>query len=256
MRLDGMSAVVTGGSSGIGRGIALELAEEGADVTIGDIREVPKQGKYYDTDVTMPTAHLIRENGRVASFEETDVADPDQCKALVEHAVEQHGQLDLLVNNAGIHTPGDAEELAIEDWQAVMEINLFSQFYCSKYAIPHLRTTEGTIVNVSSVHAIDGGAGPPYAAAKAGIVNLTRDLATAFGEDNINVNAVCPGYIETPMQDYLSEEQIEAARDRTVLPRFGTPKDIARATAFLASDDAEWITGEALFVDGGWTAHR
>jgi len=256
MRLEDKSAVVTGASSGVGRGIALELAAEGAAVAVGDIREEPKQGEYYDTDVTTPTAEAIREDGGEATFKETDVADPDQCEALVEHAVTQFGQLNVLVNNAGIHVPGDAEEMSIEDWQRVLEINLSGQFYCARFAIPHLRGTEGSIVNVGSVHAIDGGAGPPYTSAKAGVVNLTRDLATAFGEDNINANAVCPGYIKTPLQDYLTEEQIEAAREHTVLPRFGTPADVGRAVAFLASEDADWITGASLFVDGGWTAHR
>jgi NAD(P)-dependent dehydrogenase (short-subunit alcohol dehydrogenase family) len=249
-------AVVTGGSSGIGRGIALVLAGEGISVAIGDVRSEPAQGKYYDTDVTVPTHEKVRRDGGEAIFQRTDVSDPDQCERLIERTVDEFGQLDVLVNNAGIHIPGNAEELSIEDWQTVLETNLSGQFYCAKHAISHLRRTAGTIVNIGSVHAVDGGAGPPYTAAKAGVVNLTKDLATAFGEDNINVNAVCPGYIETPIQDYLTQDQIDAAAEHTSLPRFGTPEDVAHAVSFLASEKAAWITGEALFVDGGWTAHR
>lgn len=256
MRLADKTAIVTGGSSGVGRGIALRLAEEGAAVAVGDVREAPKQGIYYDLDLETPTHEVIRERGGSATFRETDVADPDQCEALVEHAVGEFGQLDILVNNAGIHVPGDAEEISLEDYHRIIDVNLNGQFYCSRFALPALKETEGSIVNIASVHAIDGGAGPPYTATKAGVVNFTKDLATHFGDDNVNANAVCPGFIETPMQDYLSEEEIEGAREHTSLPRFGTPEDIGNAVAFLASDEADWITGTALYVDGGWTAHR
>jgi NAD(P)-dependent dehydrogenase (short-subunit alcohol dehydrogenase family) len=256
MGLSDKVAVVTGGSSGIGRGISLALAEEGAAVTIGDVRHDPARGEYYDTNVSVPTDELIREDGGDALFERTDVSKPDQCERLVERTVDEFGRLDVLVNNAGVHVPGNAEEISIEDWQRVVETNLSGQFYCAKHALPHLRETEGAMVNVSSVHAIDGGAGPPYTASKAGVVNLTRDLATAFGGDNVNVNAVCPGFVETPIQDYLTEAEIESAAAHTSLPRFGTPEDVAHAVCFLVSEKAAWITGEALFVDGGWTAHR
>lgn len=256
MRLEGKTAVVTGGSSGIGRGIALHLAEEGANVTVGDVQAKPKQGERYNTDVERPTHVTIRERGGRATFAETDVSDPEQCEALIEHVVGEFGGVDVLVNNAGIHVPGDVKEITIEDWQTVVGINLFGQFYCAKFAVPHLVESEGSIVNIGSVHAVDGGAGPPYTAAKGGVLNLTKDLATALGPDNVNVNAVCPGYIKTPMQDYLTEEDIQASREQTSLPRLGEPGDVARAVAFLASDDAEWITGDSLFVDGGWTAHR
>jgi len=256
MRLEDKTAIVTGGSSGIGRGIALRLAEAGASVAIGDVREAPKKGERYDTDVEKPTHKRIRDTGGQATFLETDVSEPDDSKALVEHTIDEFGKLDILVNNAGIHIPGDAEEISIEEFRTVVQINLFGQFYCAKYAIPYLRKTEGSIINIGSIHAIDGGAGPPYASAKAGVVNLTKDLATAFGPDNINANAVCPGYVKTPMQDYLTEADIEASRQQTTLPRFGEPRDIGNAVAFLASDEAEWITGTSLFVDGGWTAHR
>lgn len=256
MRLDERVAIVTGGSSGIGRGIALRLADAGAHVVVGDIREDPKQGEYYDTDVEMPTHEVITQEGGQALFQETDVSDPDDCRALVERAVDAFGGLDVLVNNAGIYIPGDVKDVSLEDWRTVLEVNLFGQFYCAKFAYDHLTAREGSIVNVGSVHAIDGGAGPPYTAAKAGVMNLTQDLAVALGPANVTVNCVCPGYIETPLQDYLTESDIAEAREQTLLPRFGTPKDVGDAVVFLASDAAAWITGETLFVDGGWTAHR
>ncbi|MFB6135629.1 MAG: SDR family NAD(P)-dependent oxidoreductase [Halobacteriaceae archaeon] len=256
MDLEDRSVVVTGASSGIGRGVARRFAEAGAAVTVGDVREAPKRGDRYDSDATTPTHELVREAGGEAQFVETDVADPDDCEALIDAAVEAFGGLDVLVNNAGIHVPGDVREVSLADWRTVVEVNLFGQFYCAKFAVPHLEESGGAVVNVASVNAVEGGAGPPYAASKAGIVNLTRDLATTLGPAGVNVNAVCPGYVETPLQDYLTDEEVAAAREQTVLPRFGTPEDVAEAALFLASDRAEWITGEALFVDGGWTAHR
>lgn len=256
MRLHGKSAAVTGGSSGIGRGIALALAEEGAAVTVGDLQADPKQGKYHDTDVEIPTHEAIIGDGGEAAFHQTDVSDPDDCRSLIEFAIEEFDGLDILVNNAGIHVPGTIEDVSIEDWKQVVEVNLDGQFYCAKFAVDHLKERAGSIINIASVHAIDGGAGPPYVSSKAGVMNLTKDLAVALGEANVNVNCICPGYIETPMQDYLTEEQIDGARERTLLPRFGTPADIGKAAVFLASEDGEWITGESLFVDGGWTAYR
>jgi NAD(P)-dependent dehydrogenase (short-subunit alcohol dehydrogenase family) len=250
------TAVVTGGSTGIGRAIAYELAAHGANVVVGDIEKTPTQGERYGPDSSNPTHSMIIERGGNASFKEVDVSSATDCRALIEHAVDTHGHLSILVNNAGIHIPGDIEDLAVEDWEQVLGVNLSGTFYCSKFAAPYLSETAGSIVNISSVHAIEGGSGPAYAASKAALVNLTRDLATTLGPYDVTANTICPGFIKTPRQDYLTDDEIEASREQTVLPRLGTPEDVAAAALFLLSDRASWITGETLFVDGGWTAHR
>jgi NAD(P)-dependent dehydrogenase (short-subunit alcohol dehydrogenase family) len=258
MRLEDKTVLVTGGSTGIGRAIAVKCAREGAAVVIGDVRKEPKEGVYSTLDDDMPTADLIESEGGSASFVEADVADPDQCRTLVETAISTTDRLDVLVNNAGVHSdhaPTDLEGLPIEEWQRVLAINLSGQFYCAKYAIDELKRTEGTIINLGSVQSQEASNDPVYAASKAGTVNLTRDIAAAYGADNVTANAICPGPVRTPNWNYLPEEAIEAGREQTLLPRFGEPEDIANAVLFLASDDAEWITGEALYVDGGWTAH-
>ena len=255
MRLQNRTAIVTGGSSGIGRGVCLEFAREGARVVVADIREEPKRGKYHDQDVYSPTLAEIEREGGEGFFVQVDMGDEASVRNLVDRGVEHLGGLDILVNNAGIYIPGDSQELAVADWDRVMDVNLKGLFLSTKFALPHIaKSGSGRIINIASVHAFRGGGGPPYAAAKAGVVNLTRDTAVEVTARGITVNAICPGYIETPVQDYLSEEQIEAARQQTPLPRFGLPRDIGRACVFFASDDAEWITGTALPVDGGWLA--
>jgi NAD(P)-dependent dehydrogenase (short-subunit alcohol dehydrogenase family) len=255
MRLKGRVAIVTGGSSGIGRGICLEMAREGAKVVVADLSEAPKIGKHHDTEAQLPTAKVIAEMGGEALFVETDMAAEQSVQHLIDACIEHFGALDILVNNAGIHIPGTSQELAVADWDKVIAINLRGPFLSSKFAVPHLlRSRAGRIIHIASVHAFAGGGGPVYPPAKAALVNLTRDTAVELAPHNITVNAICPGYIETPIQDYLTQEDIDASRARTPLPRLGLPKDIGRAAVFFASDDAEWITGTALPVDGGWLA--
>ncbi|RQG94232.1 SDR family NAD(P)-dependent oxidoreductase [Natrarchaeobius chitinivorans] len=255
-RFENQVAVVTAGSTGIGRSIALALADEGADVVIGDIQEEPAGGERYGHESDRPTHREIEARGGNASFVGTDIGEPEQCNALIDHTLETFDRLDILVNNAGIHIEGGIESLDSEQWQDVIDVNLTGTFHCSKFATPHLKTHSGSIVNIASVHAIEGGSGPAYASSKAGMVNLTRDLATELGPHDVTVNAVCPGFIKTPRQDYLTDDEVDRSREQTVLPRLGEPDDVARAVTFLASPDASWITGETLFVDGGWTAHR
>jgi NAD(P)-dependent dehydrogenase (short-subunit alcohol dehydrogenase family) len=248
-------AIVTGGSSGIGRGIALEFAKEGARVVVADIREEPLRGKYHERDVTTPTVAEIEKLGAAGQFIQTDVSDETQVKRLIAGTVDHFGGLDILVNNAGIHIPGGTQEITIAEWDKVVGVNLRGVFVATKLAIPHLKKSQyGRIIQIASVHAYGGGAGPAYAPAKAAVVNMVRDTALEIGQYGITVNAICPGYIETAIQDYLTPEQIEAALEKTALPRFGLPRDIGRATVFLASDDAEWITGASLLVDGGFVA--
>ncbi len=255
MKLENRVALVTGGSSGIGRGIALELAAEGARVAVADVREDPKRGKYHEQEATLPTAREITRRGGEAWFAACDVSNQSQVRKTVEETVQRLGRLDIVVNNAGILVPGDSQRISTEDWNRVLGIDLTGVFFVTKHALPHLKKSPaGRIINIASVQAFGGGGGPAYAAAKAGALNLTRDTALEVAPFRITANAICPGYIETPIQDYLTEAEIEDCRKKTPLPRFGTPRDIGRAVVFLASDDAEWITGVALAVDGGWTA--
>ena len=255
MMLKDRVAIVTGASSGIGRGIAIELAREGARVVIADLTEAPRRGRHFDRDLATPTAEAIAAFGGVARYIPTDVTDDDQLRRLVEQTVASFAGLDILVNNAGIHVRGDADELAIADWDRVVSVDLRAVFVATKLSIPHLRRSpHGRVIQIASVHACSGRAGPAYGPAKAAIVNMVRSLAIELGPDGITANAICPGAIETPIQDYLTEEQLEAFRNQTPLRRFGTPRDIGRAVVFIASDDAAWMTGTAMVVDGGLMA--
>jgi len=256
-RHDGRTVIVTGASSGIGRRIAFRFAEDGAAVVCASRSNEPKRGTYYDTDVTRPTEEVIREEyDQPAIFIATDVSDPDAVEAMVEATVDQFETIDVLVNNAGLSFVGDSQSTSIEDWNRLLSVDLSGTFYCCKYAVPYLVESEGDIINIASVNAAEGGSGPAYSAANAGQVNLTRDLAVELGPANVNVNCISPGYIKTPIQDYQDKEGIETSREQTLLPRFGEPEDIANVAAFLASDEAGFIHGADIYVDGGWAAHR
>ena len=255
MLLKDRISIVTGGSSGIGRGIALEFAREGARIVIADIQDTPLQGKYHEIDVTTPTVQEIEKLGGKGIFIKTDVSEESQVAQMIQRTVEHFGGLDILVNNAGIHIPGGSQDISIADWDKVVGINLRGVFMSTKLAIPHLKKSKfGRIIQIASVHAYGGGAGPAYASAKAAVVNMVRDTALEVGKFGITVNAICPGYIETAIQDYLTPEQVESSLKKTPLQRLGLPKDIGRAAVFFASDDAEWITGTSLLVDGGASA--
>ena len=248
-------AIVTGGSSGIGRGISIELAREGARVVVADVSEDPKRGRYHEKDARSPTVAEIAGLGGEAGFIKADISNEEAVRGLVEKAADRFGGLDILVNNAGIYIPGNSQELSVTDWDRIIALNLRGVFLTTKLSVPHLKGSKaGRIINIGSVHAFGGGGGPAYGSAKAGLVNLTRDAAVELGSANITVNAICPGYIETAIQDYLTPEQIEECRRRTPLPRLGLPRDIGRVCVFMASEDASWITGIALPVDGGWMA--
>jgi len=256
-RHDGRVVIVTGAASGIGRGIARQFGQEGANVVVGDLTRDPKIGENFDTEATVPTDELIEEEtGNESLYVEVDVSEHEEVRTLVDRAVDRFGRVDVLVNNAGIHIPGDSQELTVEEWDQVLGVNLDGAFYGVKYAVPHLVETQGDIINISSINASEGGAGPPYASSKAAIANLTRDLAVELGHEGVNVNVICPGVIETPMNDFLTDDEIERMKEQTLLPRLGLPKDIGTVATFLASEDASFIHGEAIYVDGGWTAHR
>ena len=182
MLLKDRISIVTGGSSGVGRGIALEFAREGAHIVIADKREAPLRGKYHETDVTTPTIEEIEKLGGQPIFIQTDVTNESQVGYLIERTVQHFGGLDILVNNAGIHIPGGAQDISIAQWDKVVGTNLRAVFVATKLAIAHLkRSNYGRIIQIASVHAYGGGAGPAYAPAKAGVVNMVRDTAMEVG---------------------------------------------------------------------------
>ena len=255
MLLQGRTAVVTGSSSGIGRAIAIEFAREGANVAILDVQEDPKRGIYHERNVRTTTLEEINDLGRDAAFFRIDVSSEMDVYEVVEQIAERFDSIDIMVNNAGIHLPGTIETMEIDKWDKVLSVNLRAAFVGIKAVIPHLRLSQaGRIIQIASVHAYGGGLGPAYPASKAGVTNLIKDAAVELGKYGITANAIWPGYIETAIQDYLAPDQISACLNDIPLDRLGSPRDIARAAVFLASDDAEWITGSTLVVDGGQLA--
>jgi NAD(P)-dependent dehydrogenase (short-subunit alcohol dehydrogenase family) len=256
-RHEDRTVVVTGASGGIGRRIAFRFAQDGAAIVCASPTNEPHTGVHHDQDLSEPTEEVIRSAyDQPAHFVPTDVSDPESVQTMISETVEEFGRLDVLVNNAGIYVDKNSQSTSIEEWNELLAVDLGGTFFCSKYAIPHLIESEGDIVNIASVNASEGGLGPAYAAAKAGQVNLTRDLAVELGRDNVTVNSVSPGYIKTPIQDYQDEADIERARELLPLSRLGEPEDVAHMVAFLASDEASWVTGADVSVDGGWAARR
>lgn len=253
MRLNDRVAIVTGGSSGIGRGIALKLAEEGASVVVADVKSEPSDGEE-------PTHERIQEKGGESIFIETDVSDEESVKDMVYEAAENFGKIDILVNNAGVHHSASVTDETVEGWDQILDVNLKGAFLCSKHVLEHMisEDIEGDIVNIGSIAGLVGyGDSAAYCASKGGIVEITREMALDYGEQGINVNAVDPGVIKTAMtEDMLENEEVRQFMEQnTVLERLGEPEDIANAVAFLASEESDFITGENIVVDGGWTAH-
>ena len=236
-------AVVTGASQGIGRDTALALAEAGAKVAVAARNE----GKL------VALAQEIAAKGGEAFAVKMDVADAEQIKAGFKAILEKFGRLDILVNNAAITRDGLAMRMKLDDWEAVLRTNLTGAHLCIQQAImPMIRAKAGRIINISSVVARSGNAGQAnYVAAKAGLIGLTKAIAMEIASRNITVNAVAPGFVETPMSDVLSEKVKEELKTRIPLGRMGSGRDIAAAIVFLASDEAGYITGHVLDVNGG-----
>ncbi|HYX86767.1 MAG TPA: glucose 1-dehydrogenase [Gaiellales bacterium] len=257
-QLAGKTAVITGGSSGLGRAMALAFGAEGADVVIGDVREDPREGG-------RPTAELITERGGSAVYIDADASRWDAIDGLVRTAVDRRGRLDVMVNNAivaGRHSKG-LLETAEEDWDAIMDVGLRGVFLCCKRAVQQMLGQEpvaearGRIINLSSQHGMIGAPGHvAYCAAKGGVVNLTRQLAVDFGPRGVIVNAIAPGKILTrPADEPDSPEVLAYSHARTPFARLGRPEDVAAAAVFLASDACTYVSGTNLLVDGGWMAY-
>jgi 3-oxoacyl-[acyl-carrier protein] reductase len=233
--LDGKLALVTGASRGIGRAIAEELARAGASVVVG-YRSGKEEAEELATAI----------GGRAI---QADVSSPDEAKRLVEEA----GDIDVLVNNAGLTRDGLLARMSDDDWRTVIETNLSSVFYtCRAVTRPMMKKRNGSIVNISSIVGVHGNWGQTnYGASKAGIIGFTKSLARELGSRNIRANVVAPGYVKTALTDVLPDEATAAMVQQTPLGRVADPEEIAGAVRFLASDQASFITGDVLLVDGG-----
>lgn len=236
-------AIVTGASQGIGRDTALALVEAGATVAVAARNE---------EKLTALVAEIAAVGGEAFAVK-MDVADPEQVKAGFKVVVEKFGRLDILVNNAAITRDGLAMRMKLDDWETVLRTNLTGAHLCIQQALATMmRARAGRIINIASVVAEMGNAGQAnYVAAKAGLIGLTKAIAIEISSRNITVNAVAPGFIETPMTDVLSDKVKEELKTRIPLGRMGSPRDVASAIVFLASEEAGYITGHVLDVNGG-----
>lgn len=244
MHLEDKIAVVTGGSRGIGRAIALELGRHGANVVVN----------YHSSqEAAQEVVDEIGSAGGQADAYRADVGNLEEAKGLIQHAIDHFGGLQILVNNAGITRDGLIMTMSEDDWDDVIRTNLKSTFNCSKTAIRHMmRKREGRIINITSVSGQMGNAGQTnYSASKAGQIGFTKSLAREVASRNVTVNAVAAGYIDTDIWSSVAEDMRVAMLAMIPLGRRGEPEEIAKAVAFLASDDAAYITGHVLTVDGG-----
>jgi len=256
MSLSGKTAIVTGSNSGIGLGIAHELARAGADIVLNSFTDSDDDHKL--------AAELAEEHGVKVRYIKADMSKPEECRALVEEA----GSCDILVNNAGIQHVAPIEEFPIEKWNAIIAINLSSAFHTTAAALPMMRKAGwGRVVNIASAHGLT--ASPfksAYIAAKHGIVGLSKTVALETAEEPITCNAICPGYVLTPLVEAQIPDQMKAHKmdretvirevmlDRQPSKQFATVEQIGGTTVFLCSDAAAQITGTTISVDGGWTA--
>ena len=245
---EGKVALVTGGASGIGRAAALIYAQHGASVIAADVND----------DGGHETVRMIEENGGKADFFHCNVADVQDCEALVQHSVKTFGSLDIAFNNAGI--AGQLmtfDKYPLDEWQRVIDINLSGVYYCMRFELQQMQTQEsgGVIVNTASILGqIGSGPAPAYVAAKHGVVGLTQSAALQYARRNIRVNCVGPGYIETPMMEDQSERVKEMSLQMHPVGRKGQPEEVAELVIWLSSDKASFATGGFYPIDGGYLA--
>ena len=243
LRLDGQAAIVTGAAQGIGRGIALVLAEAGARIVIGDIQDASS------------TREEIRHGGGQATTMVMDTSNPQEADSLVDLALKEYGRLDILVNNAGIDAPqGYAWDLPDHEWQRTIDVNLSGVFYCSRAALgPMLKARSGCIINISSQAArVAGGkdGSPAYNASKAGLIGLTVGFSAQVAERGVRVNAIMPGLVESRDFGWSPEERV--AQERQYPLGLGEPRDIGQAVLYLVSPLSRWVSGTALHITGGY----
>jgi len=253
MRLSGKVAMITGGASGIGKSTAFLFAREGAKVVIADV----------NTAMAEATVSQIKKAGGESCFVPTDVSNANQVKKAVKTAVDKYGKLDILFNNAAINPTGSVTEMAEEIWDKEIAVNLKGVFLCAKYAIPEMkRIGGGAIINTASIAGILANAtNCAYCTSKAGVIMLTKQIAIDYASFNIRVNCICPGFVQTPMLEtfFNAQPDPEASRKAVAnihpIGRIGKPEDIAYGALYLASDEASWVTGAALVIDGGLVSH-
>ena len=251
MRLQDKVAIITGGSTGIGFATSRLFASEGARVLMAS----RNSGRGEEA------VAQIEEEGGIAAFVKTDVTQAGDVRRMVETAIGQWGRVDILFSNAGFSVPGDVVTCSEEDWDRMIDVDLKGAFLCSKYVVPEMvKAGGGSVIFNSSQQALVGGRNnAAYSAAKGGLISLARAMAMDHAQHNIRVNCVCPGAVAT--EALLHWFEMEGAPDREFwlsqhpLGRFGKPEDVAQAVLYLASDDAQWVTGIALVVDGGFTVH-
>jgi len=243
MRLEGKVALVTGGARGIGREIAMTLAGEGADIVIWDVNQAD----------AMNTCKEIESLGRKTLAEQVDVTNFEMVETAVNKILDKYGKLDILVNNAGITKDNLLLRMSQQEWDAVLSVNLKGTFNCTKAVFrPMSKQRSGRIVNIASIIGIIGNYGQAnYAASKAGIIALTKTAARELAARNVTVNAIAPGFIQTEMTAKLPEDVKAKMMSAIPMAKLGTPKDVANACLFLASNEADYITGQTIVVDGG-----
>jgi len=236
-------ALVTGAAQGIGKAVALLLARNGADIVVSDI----------NLEKAEETANEINLIGRKALAVKVDVANWNDVERLVDVILEKFAKIDILVNNAGITRDKLILRMTEEDWDAVLNVNLKGTFHCTKAVVRHMaKQRSGKIVNIASVVGEMGNAGQAnYSASKAGVIGLTKTIAREFAQRGININAIAPGYIETPMTEVLPEKAKEELKRLIPMERLGKPEDVAEAVLFLVSEESNYITGQVLNVNGG-----